>query len=128
SMWYLFEKEAYPYLIFNRGISLNKNLYYRIIRDVVKFANMSFFLNYMLKTVKTELEKEYLINSIVKSFGELSNIDRQTIYYILSNTGVNNVKDYTAFYNRYNSRKRPLEIYKEMILPLIEKDLLRVTR
>lgn len=128
SMWYLFEKEAYPYLIFNRGISLNKTLYYKIIRDVVKYSNLSFFLNYMLKTVKVELEKEYLINGIAANYGDLSNLERQTIYYILSNYGTNNVKEYTSFYNRFNNKKRPNEIYEEMILPLIDKDILKVLR
>ena len=31
SMWYLLNKEAYPFIIFNRGISLNKKEYYRVL-------------------------------------------------------------------------------------------------
>lgn len=45
SMWYLLNNNIYPYIIFNRGISLNKSLYYKIIRDVKKYRNVTFFLN-----------------------------------------------------------------------------------
>ena len=54
SMWYLLNNDVYPYIIFNRGISLNKNLYYKIIRDVKQYRNVTFFLNYMLDNVKIE--------------------------------------------------------------------------
>lgn len=128
SMWYLLEKEAYPYLIFNRGITLDKSLYCRIIRDVVKYSNLSYFLYYMLRTVKKELEKEYIINNIDRDFGELTNHERQSIYYVLSNPGENNIKDYTTFYNRFNNRKTSIQVFHEQILPLIDKEILNVVR
>ena len=33
AMWYLLNKQIYPYIIFNRAISLNKNEYYKLIKN-----------------------------------------------------------------------------------------------
>lgn len=36
--------------------------------------------------------------------------------------------DYTTFYNRKNEKKSPMEIRDEMLLPLLDKDILKVIR
>ena len=124
SMWYLLNNNVFPYIIFNRGISLNKNLYYKIIRDVKQYRNVTFFLNYMLDNVKVELEKEYVMDMIKSSSSHLTAVDYQTMYYILSMNGLLTVKDFVSFYNKHNDKKKTSEIYESMLEPLIEKDII----
>ena len=128
SMWYLLNNEVYPYIIFNRGISLNKNLYYKIIRYVKKYKNVTFFLNYMLDNVKIELEKEYIMDMIDLNSPYLTTIDYQTMYYILSMNGLLTVKDFITFYNNHNDNKKGKEIYQTMIEPLLDKGVITKVR
>ena len=126
SMWYLLNKEAYPFIIFNRGISLNKQEYYRVIHDVEKYKNVSFFLNYMMEHVRTELEKEYVMDMINSSVnGTLTSLDFQTLQYILSMKQSLTYLDFRSFYNSQNSEKKPFgEIYDNMLVPLLEKGVI----
>lgn len=125
AMWYLLNNEAYPYIIFNRAIQLNKSKYYTVIRDGRKFHNVTYFLNYMLKNVLIELEKEYTMEMISDNAKyELIDADLQTIYYILSMKSILTYSDFNAFYNYFNSRKKPNEIYKEVLEPLIDKEII----
>lgn len=124
AMWYLLNNEAYPYIIFNRGINLNKSEYYKVIREVKKYNNVTFFINYMLDNIRLELEKEYIIDMIKSQSSDLKPIDYQTILYILSMKGNLTVKDFTTFYNRHNDKKRVLEVYKTMLEPLIDKNII----
>lgn len=124
SMWYLLNNQAYPYIIFNRGISLNKNLYYKIIREVKKYHNITFFLNYMLDNVKIELEKEYIMDMIKLSSSHLTAVDYQTMYYILSMNGILSAKDFITFYNNHNDKKKYQEIYQTMLEPLLDKEII----
>ena len=124
SMWYLLNNNIYPYIIFNRGISLNKSLYYKIIRDVKKYRNVTFFLNYMLDSVKIELEKEYIMDMIKSNSSHLTAVDYQTMYYILSMNGLLTSKDFISFYNKHNDKKKASDIYNNMLLPLIEKGII----
>jgi len=128
SMWYLLNKHAYPYIIFNRAISLNKEKYYKIIRDVKKYRNMTYFLNYMLENVKLELEKEYIMDMIKSCSSKLSAVDYQTLYYILSMNGLKSVKDFINFYNLHNDKKASKEIYEQMLQPLLDKDIIKKQR
>lgn len=126
SMWYLLNKEAYPFIIFNRGISLNKNEYYRVIHDVEQFKNVSFFLNYMMEHVRTELEKEYVMDMIDESLhGELTSLDYQNLHYILSMKQYLTYLDFGAFYNAQNNEKKHFnEIYEKMLVPLLDKGVI----
>ena len=124
SMWYLLNNNVYPYIIFNRGISLNKNLYYKIIRDVKQYRNVTFFLNYMLENVKVELEKEYVMDMIKSSSSHLTAVDYQTMYYILSMNGLLTAKDFVSFYTKHNDKKKIIEIYESMLVPLMEKGII----
>lgn len=129
SMWYLLNNKVYPYVIFNRGIKLQKNKYYLVIRDVKKFCNISFFINYMLENVKVELEKEYIMHGIASSTSsKLTSLDYQTLNYILSMKGLKTVSDFASFYNRYNDKKRQKEIFERMIVPLIDKGIIKEVR
>lgn len=123
-MWYLLNNKIYPYIIFNRAIILDKRNYYKIIRDVKKYHNVTYFINYMLKNVRIELEKEYIIDMIKSLNNDLSLNDYQTIYYILSMSGMITVKDFINFYNNYNDKKKSMDIYNEMILPLLDKNII----
>lgn len=124
SMWYLLNNNIYQYIIFNRGISLNKNLYYKIIRDVKQYRNVTFFLNYMLDNVKIELEKEYVMDLIKSSSSHLTTVDYQTMYYVLSMNGLLTAKDFITFYNNHNDKKKANEIYNNMLVPLLDKGIL----
>lgn len=129
SMWYLLNNNVYPYVIFNRGIQINKNEYYKIIREIKKYSDISLFLKYMMNTVLAELEKEYIMQLIANSCSKkLETLDYQTLHYLLSIKGNITVSDFANMYNRYNDKKKVLKIEEEMILPLIEKDILIKTR
>lgn len=129
SMWYLLNNNVYPYVIFNRGIQINKNEYYKIIRETKKYSDISLFLKYMMNTVLAELEKEYIMQLIANSCSKkLETLDYQTLHYLLSIKGNITVSDFANMYNRYNDNKKVLKIEEEMILPLIEKDILIKTR
>ena len=124
AMWYLLNNEVYPYIIFNRAISLNKKLYYRIIRDVKQYHNITFFTNYMLDNVKVELEKEYIMGMIKQSSSHLTAVDYQTMYYILSMNGLLTAKDFITFYNNHNDKKKINDIYNNMLVPLLDKGII----
>lgn len=75
-MWYLLNHGAYSYIIFNRGIQQSKLKYYKVIRDVQKYKNVTFFLNYMMASLKVELEKEHIMELISQSCRyKLSSLD-----------------------------------------------------
>ena len=124
AMWYLLNNKAYPYIIFNRGISLNKNTYYKVIRDVKLYSNVTFFVNFMLNNVKIELEKEKIIDMIKSTVGNITPTEYQSLYYILSMNGLHTVNDFVSFYNKYNDKKKALDIYITMIEPLLEEGII----
>lgn len=128
SMWYLLNNKVYPYIIFNRGIGLNLKDYYQIIREVKKYRNVTYFLNFMLDNVKIELEKEYIMNMIKENSSHLDALDYQTMYYILSMKGLLTAKDFITFYNKCNDKKKNIEIYKTMLEPLLDKEIILKVR
>lgn len=125
AMWYLLNNQAYPYIIFNRAIQLDKSRYYSLIRDAKKYHNISNFLSYMLKNVLSELEKEYTIKMIEdNSNNQLSEVDYLSLYYILSMKSDLNYYNYTSFYNNLNDKKKVDEIYHTMLESLIDKEII----
>lgn len=125
SMWQLINKETYPFVIFNRGIQLNKQEYYKVIREVKKFNNITYFINYMLNTVLTELEKEHVMQCIASSSSDkLNAVDYQTLQYLLSMNGLITVGDFISMYNRHNDKKSPKFLHEQMIEPLIDKKVI----
>lgn len=129
SIWYLLNKKAYPYVIFNRGISFKKNEYYKAIEDVKKFHDISYFIEYMLLTVEKELEKEYILKGIINSSSyDLSSEEIQTILYILSMNGTLTVCDFASFYNRFNAKTNVNKLYNEVLLQLEGKNIIRFTK
>lgn len=129
SMWYLLNKEAYPYIIFNRGISFKDNLYTKAIEDVKKYYDLSYFIEFMLNTVKVELEKEYVMQSIAGNTTEkLRGVDFQTMLLMLTMNGEITVKDFIYTYKKFNEKKSSKKIFEELILPLIDLDILQVVR
>ena len=125
SMWYLLNHEAYPFIIFNRAIQLDKTYYYKVIRESKKFANITCFLKYMLENGIVELEKEAVMQEIASSTStHLSAGDYQALYYILSMKGNWTLADFASFYNRLNDKKRFKEIYTSMLDPLFQKGIL----
>lgn len=129
AMWYLLNKKAYPYIIFNRGIAFKGNNYDRAIIDVKKYHDISFFIDFMLKTVQVELEKEYIMQSIQNASSEkFSNQDWQTLLYLLSMNGLITASSFVNTYNKFHDKKRAKLIYETMLDPLIQKNILKVTR
>lgn len=125
SIWYLLNKKAYPYVIFNRGINMNKSEYYKVIKDAKTYSNVTFFINYMMQTLLVELQKEHVISNIKESTpGRLRSVDVQTINYLLSMSNEWNVKTFLSMYNRFNDKKSCKEIEEAMIIPLIDKGIL----
>ena len=129
AMWYLLQKKAYPYIIFNRGITFKGNQYDKAIIDVKKYHDISYFIDFMLKTVQIELEKEYIVQHIQNAISDkLTSQDFQTLLYLLSMNSLLTVSDFVSTYNRFHDKKRSKIIYETMIDPLIHKGILAVTR
>jgi len=129
AMWYLLKEKAYPFIIFNRAVEFENSSYDGIIRDVNRYGAISYFINYMMENTMRELEKEQIIQSIIDNVdGGLNDQEYQTILYILSMKGTKTVKDFVVFYRRLNSKLSAEEIYKTMILPLLEKGIIDIQR
>lgn len=128
AMWYLLNKEVYPYIIFNRGINFDSN-YDRVIGTSKARLDITEFLKYMLISVKKELEKEYVIHNLdSQSERQWHTIDYQALNYFLALNGEKTVLDYATTYNRLNTKKNTKTIFENMLLPMIEDETLKITR
>ena len=128
AMWYLLNKEVYPYIIFNRGINFDSN-YDRVIGTSKTRLDITEFLKYMLISVKKELEKEYIIHNLdSQSERQWHTIDYQALNYFLALNGEKTVLDYATKYNRLNTKKNTKTIFENMLLPMIEDETLKITR
>ena len=127
SMWFLLNNKCYPYIIFNRAIAFNQKEYEQSIVRGRNTGDITSFLEYMLQVVEKELEKEYLINNIQNNTkNNLSKEDLQILEYFLNLNGNLTLKDLIDIYNNYNPKKRIKEVALTKILPLIEKDILKI--
>lgn len=127
ALWYLNNCSEYIYTIFNRGISNNKKEYYLVIREVKKYNRLTFFLKYMLTQTKIELEKEFILHHIDNSINDtLTPLERETILYLLSSKGNQNILTFTDIFNNYNERVKPKFVHENLITPLIDKDVILV--
>ena len=128
-MWYLLNQKSFPYIIFNRGISFKDCEYTKVIEDVRKYCDLSYFIDYMLSTVKVELEKEYVMQQQANlANSKFTGLDYQTLLYFLTLNGLKTVLDFTNLYNKFNDKKSVKEIYETMILPLLDKGVLDIDR
>ena len=122
SLWYLLQKKAYPFVIFNRGISLSKGEYKHNVKKSYK-GNITPFLEYVLKTLKKELEKEKIIYNIRNNFGEsLSKSEYEILEYILT-VKTHKIQDIIKLYSKNNNQRDREMILLEKIYPLIEKGI-----
>lgn len=129
AMWYLLNNKCFPYIIFNRAIKNEFPKYDEAIIEAKRYGNVTYFIKNMLISVKKELEKEFIIEDIRQSISsKLSTIDYQTLNYILTMNGVMTLLDFTRVYNRDNDKKRAIDIYNEMILPLLDKQVIEFVR
>ena len=129
SMWQILNEEIYPFIIFNRGIVLRGSEYDKVIEDVRKYRDLTYFINYMLDTVITELEKEYVMQVMAdRANSRLEAVDYQTLIYFLTIKGGRSFLDFVALYNRFNDKKKVSEIFKTMIEPLLDKGVLEIER
>ena len=129
AMWYLLKNNIYPCIIFNRAITFEASNYDKAIIDTKKFCDLTFFIKYMMVNVKRELEKEMIMHQIKENTTrKLEAIDYQTLIYILSMNDDINVLNFATTYRRFNDFKSVHQIYDEMILPLIDKNVLEIVR
>ncbi|MDD3340852.1 MAG: Fic family protein [Bacilli bacterium] len=124
SMWYLLNNKCYPYVIFNKAIAFAKKEYENALTKGRDKGDITLFLKYILVNMKRELEKEYIIHSIVENCKEdISRKEQQVIHYFLTMNGNLTVKDLIGVYNCYNPAKRPNIVYEENVVSLIEKGI-----
>ena len=129
ALWYLLKKKDYPYIIFNRGINFAGSKYDKIIKEAKETYDITYFLKLMLETVKIELEKEKIMQEYANATNyKFSGIDYQTILYILSMNNELSLANFSLVYNRFNDKRKVLDIYKEMVEPLIDNNILQVIR
>ena len=129
AMWYLLKSKDYPYIIFNRAIALNQKGYDENIIKGRNKGDVTLFIKYMLTKVLCELEKQYIIHQIQEVQNtSLSKTEAQILEYLLSLNGNITIKDLTCFYNRFNEKKKPNEIYEKYLTPLLEKKILQKKR
>jgi hypothetical protein len=115
--------------MFNRAISFDKTKYLKVITNTKKYYNMTYFLNYMLINAYKELEKESVMNSIANNIdNKLSTKNYQTIEYFLSMKCNKTIKDYATYRARYNDSRKPIDLYNEELLPLINMGILNEVR
>lgn len=123
SMQYLLNKQAYPFIIFNRAILSNKHNYRLGIKKGKTTANITLFLKFMLENLKTEIEKEYVISSISHN-QDLSIIDYQSLQLILSMKNPKTLINFTKRFNYHYSNQDLSLVYEKMIKPLLDKNIL----
>lgn len=125
SMWYLLNKESYPYIIFNRAIAFSQSDYETNIIKAREYGDVTLFLKYMLEKVQKELEKEYVINSIASNVsGGLTKDEHQMIEYFFETNSNLTAKDLSTVYNTYNEKRKVIDIVEEKIIPLIDKNVI----
>ena len=128
AMWYLLNREIYPYIIFNRGINFDST-YDDTIKDCKSRYEITKFVKYMMVNVKKELEKEYIMHALSKNTSRnLTSLDYQTLEYFITMTSNKSVLDFCQMYNRFNQKKRVKDIFFEMIYPLLEDGTFVVDR
>lgn len=131
AMWYLLNKKAYAYIIFNRGISFSKSTYCKTIKRSKATNDLTPFIKMMLETVELELEKEYFMQHAADAASyKLTAKDYQTLLYLLSMKAEKSIFTFADMYNRNTSSdwKRVEDVYEEMIVPLLDKGILDLGR
>ena len=128
SMWYLLNKESYPYIIFNRAIAFAQSDYETFIIKSRQYGDVTLFLKYMLENVQKELEKEYIINNIASNTpGGLTKEEHQMIEYFFQTNSSLTAKDLSVVYNNYNEKRKVSTIVDEKIIPLVDKGILEIS-
>lgn len=129
AMWYLLNKKAYSYIIFNRGIISKGSNYDNIIASTKSTCDLTKFIKFMLDTVKVELEKEYVLEVLSSGASQkLTASDYQALLYLMELKGFKSILGFATHYNQYNETKKVKEIYDDMIVPLYEKGLISYGR
>ncbi len=117
AMWYLLNKESYPYVVLNRSIIYNEKEHeLNIIKGRLR-GEITLFLKDMLIRVQKELEKEYVICSIQQESDYLlTRDDREVLGYLLGMNGNLTIKDLIEFYKCFNNIKKDKVLEKVMLL------------
>lgn len=121
SMWYLVNKDKYQYTLFERGLSLNRSRYKKLLIDS-RNGNLTNFLNLIILETQREIERQIVINSIEK-YAELNSEEEKIIGYLLTLSNIT-IKDLANKYNLYNQRITTDDFAYKYVFPLIGKNVL----
>lgn len=126
SMWYLLNNDNYPYVIFNRGLSLSKGEYIKSIRKS-RNGNLTSFLSYILKTVHLELEKEYVIMHSIRNIKSFTPSQLEILEYILTldEPTLDRLYNLYLFYNQYIKKE---EFIDSKITPFIKLGVINIDK
>ena len=118
-----FFSSIWAFTIFNRGISLDKVTYKNNIRKACH-GDLTPFLEFVLKTVKKELEKEAVIYNIKENSQiKLTHEDYEMLEYVFTSKDQTLDEVYSLFC-KMNGNKLDKEIWVHRIMPLIEKGII----
>ncbi len=125
ALWYLLNEKNLPALMFNKGIYFSKKGYNQTVLSGREDGDITLFLDYSLKSLKTQLIKEGIIADIETSLDiKLAGEERETLEFFLSTNGIITAKDLISTYKHFNSSETPLKIVSDHIIPLIDKKIL----
>ena len=118
SKWYLLNNKKSSYVIFNRGIDLDREGYVESIKKSRK-GNLTHFLEFVLNNLKKELEKEITITKITNSTS-ISKEEYKVLEYILS-IEPKSIKELKRLLQIYSRDK-----YSKELRSLIEKNIIEI--
>lgn len=123
ALWYLLNKKAYPYLLFNRAIYFQRKAYKKAIIKANKTGNVTYFLEFTLKGILNELQKVEQINNIKETIF-LTEQEQEILEYFLS-LEKPTIKELALAYNGYDPHKESNKAI-DIIYTLIEKGVLEL--
>ncbi len=120
--WYLLNRNVSQYTIFNRAITSSKEEYKKSIQKSRKKGNITYFLEFILKSTLLEIEKERLIAYINRK-NNLGVEERQILLSYLSLDDIPTTENIANCYNGYIPHKSIQKVVDDMIMPMIEKGI-----
>ena len=121
--WYLLKRKAYPFILFNRGVSFTPVEYKKSIQKA-RSGDLTSYLEYMLKTIEKELKKEKIIHQISSNQKErLSLLEEKFLLYLLSTSQptIQEIRDCYELQEDYSKTS-----FATSILSLLERGILTI--
>ena len=125
SMWYLLNNNANAFLNFNRSIPFTKGKYNRVIQSTRNTCDLSHFVKYMLEIEKSQLEKEYIINSLEKNIKDkFTDEEYLLLEYFLSNNQNESLLSLTQMFNSINDHNFKVSEVEGKLKGFIDKGIM----